>query len=237
MLVIVLAIGLTWFAQRVNHRTDTTLGGSLSLKPQSLAVLKQVKQHITLVSLYTKPEKSDDKDDQVKITEAQRVSDLLDEYKGNNGNIDVKVIDPAKEKDKLEDLHQDFVKRYGGAIKGYSAYLEDWQKQYDQIKKLADAESAAVAPMVKPEENSVSDLINTISDEVPDLLSSARKNIDHELKQKHPDYKAAADYAKKMMQQVSQLAGAISSHAGEWMANPAGPARFQTISRQSRPAL
>ena len=39
------------------------------------------------------------------VAQAQRVSDLLDEYKGKSSNIEVKIIDPAKQKDKLEDLH------------------------------------------------------------------------------------------------------------------------------------
>ena len=63
VLVILLGIGLTWFAQRTGGRKDMTLNGSLSLKPQTDTVLKELKQHITLVSLYVRPDdKPDDKD-------------------------------------------------------------------------------------------------------------------------------------------------------------------------------
>ena len=44
-----------------------------------------------------------------------RVMELLKEKE----MIDVKVIDPLKEKDKLEDLHKQFINKYGGQIKGY----------------------------------------------------------------------------------------------------------------------
>ena len=107
-----------------------TAGGSLSLKPQTVNVIKDLKQKITLVSLYAKP---DNQPDQAAL--AQRVSDLLDEYKSKSSKIDVQVIDPIKETDKLEELHQQFITRYGSQIKVYQDYLDEWRKQIDQIKK------------------------------------------------------------------------------------------------------
>ena len=141
VLVILLAVGLTWLAQRANGRVDMTAGGSLSLKPQTVNVVRDLKHKITLVSLYAKP---DNQPDQAAL--AQRVSDLLDEYKNKSNNIDVQVIDPIKEKDKLEDLHQDFINRYGSQIKGYKDYLDHWTTDFDQIKKLTDAEGRLSPP-------------------------------------------------------------------------------------------
>jgi hypothetical protein len=214
ILVVALAVGLTWFAQRASGRIDMTKGGSLSLKPQTVAVLKDLKQKITLVSLYVRP---DDKPDEV--AQAQRVSDLLDEYKGKSSDIEVKVIDPAKEKDKLEDLHQEFITRYGSQIKSYRDYLDNWTKDFDQIKKLTDAEGAAISKFAstpgaaQDEDSPVAGFVNTITNELPETLADARKAVDHELKQKHPDYKAAANTAKQQMELVAKLAGAIVQSA------------------------
>ena len=55
--------------------------------------------------------------------------------------------------------------------------------------------------------------VNTITNELPDRLSAARKAVDHELKQKHPDYKTAANTAKEQMDLVSRLAAAIIEQA------------------------
>src|SRR5689334_16542068 len=86
VLVIVLAILFTWGFQRANLRADTTRGGSLSLKPQTIQVLKQLKQHITLVSLYVHTDQNQqteaEKEAKIEpIDYSTRVADLLDEYR------------------------------------------------------------------------------------------------------------------------------------------------------------
>ena len=55
--------------------------------------------------------------------------------------------------------------------------------------------------------------MNTITNELPETLGNSRKAVDHELKKKHPDYKAAANTAKEQMELVSRLAGAIIQNA------------------------
>ena len=154
----------------------------------------------------------------------------------------MKVIDPAKEKDKLEELHQDFINRYGKSIKSYKDYLENWQKDFDQIKKMTDAEAKAIAPLanttVGPQgESPISDFVNTITDELPDTLANARKAVDHELKKKHPDFKAAANTAKQQMELVVALAGAIVEQAPAAQAAQGVPEEFKKYMAGSLPTI
>lgn len=210
VLVVALAVLLTWFAQRATLRADLTANGSLSLKPQTKYVLNQLKQKITLVSLYARPEDKPEQAEQARV-----VSDLLDEYHRHSSNVDVRIIDPIKEKDKLEELHVDLVSRYGSQIKNYKDYLDDWKAKYDELRKLTDAESKRIAPFAGSEvpgaedESVVTQIVRTITDQLPDRLSDARTAIDHELKNKHPDFKAATTTAKEQMDYVSRLAAAI----------------------------
>jgi hypothetical protein len=216
VLVIGLAVGVTMLGQHASARMDMT-GGSLSLKPQTVNIVNGLKQKVTLVSLYARPDNAPDQ-----AAQAQRVSDLFDEYKNKSTNIDVRVIDPAKEKDKLEELHQEFISRYGSQIKNYKDYLEDWKSKFDQIKKMIDAEGKAITPFAPTEEPEfgegevtrntqfVRSITRTIMEVLPDRIAEARKAVDHELKKKHPDFKAAASTAKEQMEQISQLAGALA---------------------------
>ncbi|HWE02111.1 MAG TPA: Gldg family protein [Tepidisphaeraceae bacterium] len=237
VLIVALAVMLTWFSQRANARVDMTAGGSLSLKPQTLNVIKDLKQKITLVSLYSKP---DNMPEQAAL--AQRVSDLLDEYKNKSGKIDVQVIDPIKEKDKLEELHQQFISRYGSQIKVYKDYLDDWRKQYDQIKKLTDAEADAIKkfsasdePGADSQQSSIADFVRTIHDVLPERLNDARTAVDRELKKKHPDYKGATTVAKEQMENVSTLAGAVVDQLPLIQQSKEVPAEFKKYLADSVP--
>jgi len=237
VLVVVLAILFTWGFQRANLRADTTRGGSLSLKPQTVQVLKQLKQHITLVSLYTKTLTDSDETNM-----AQRVADLLDEYKRHSGNIDVKVIDPLSEKDKLEDLHQQFITKYGSQIKSYKDYLTDWKSQYDQVHKLTNQEADAVRPFATAaaaptgdEDTPVSAFVRTITEALPQRLQDAKDAVDRELQRKHPDYKGAVTTARNQMETVSQLAGSIIDQAPKAQAIATLPADFRKYLNDSIP--
>lgn len=237
VLVIVLAAFLTYLSQRANARVDTTKGGSLSLKPQTIQVLKQLKQHITLVSLYTHTLTSADETNM-----GQKVADLLDEYKRHSGNIDVKVIDPLSEKDKLEDLHQQFITKYGSQIKSYKDYLTDWKAQYEQVRKLTNQEAERVRPFAGAEtaptgdeDTPVSAFVRTISEVLPQRLQDAKDAVDRELAHKHPDYKAAVNTARTQMETVSQLAASIIEQAPKAQAIKTLPADFRKYLADSTP--
>ena len=237
VLAIVLAGLLTWFAQRASARVDMTQNGSLSLKPQTLAVLKDLKQHITLVSLYTRALNDSDENGM-----ATRVSDLLDEYRRHSSNIDVRVIDPVTEKDKLESLHQDFISKYGRQISTYKKFLDNWEKQFDQVKKLTGVEASKMAAFASatnaPDSDAasiVSDFVRTIQQTLPQRLQDARDAVDRELKNKHPDYKAAVSTARNQMDLVSQLADQIIKQAPTAKNDAKLPANFRQYLADSLP--
>jgi hypothetical protein len=218
VLVVVLAFLVTWMAQKASARVDTTLGGSLSLKPQTVNVIRDLKQHITLVSLYTRtvaPAQSETDTQVQKIDYAGRVADLLDEYRRKGKNIDVKIIDPVNEPDKREELHQQFIAKYGSQIKSYKDYLDEWRKQYEQIRTLIAQEADRIRPFAGSEastgdeETPVSAFVRTISEELPQRLQDAKDAVDRELAKRHPDFKAATTTARSRMELVSQLAGSI----------------------------
>src|SRR5438552_1837571 len=81
VVVMLLAIAVTWLAQRFDHRIDTTSAGLYSLKPQTINIIRDNKHKIRLVSLYS------EKDAKQKPNPyAGPVRDLLEEYsrKGSN---------------------------------------------------------------------------------------------------------------------------------------------------------
>src|SRR5882724_1175265 len=55
LIVLLLAIGVTYIAQSKPHRMDTTVSGVNSLRPQTLAILAGLKGKVRLVSLYPHP--------------------------------------------------------------------------------------------------------------------------------------------------------------------------------------
>ncbi|HEX4793995.1 MAG TPA: hypothetical protein VH370_09395 [Humisphaera sp.] len=239
VLAIVLAVILTWVAQRARARVDTTKGGSLSLKPQSIEVLKQLKQHVTLVSLYVHTDQNrqasadEDAPKIEPIDFATKVSDLLDEYRSKSTMIDVKVIDPLKEKDKLEDLHKQFINKYGGQIKGYTDYLNDWKAQANQIQKLLAAEADQLRPFSTTEEATsekgqfVDQVVRTVSQSLPEAWKNASDDIDRELKHTHPDYKSAVEVARKMLDRMSTIANTIATQAPIAQNEASIPAAFR----------
>ena len=59
VVVVLIAILVIWLSQEANARVDTTTSGMYSLKPQTINLVKDNKQKITLVSLYTRARKKD----------------------------------------------------------------------------------------------------------------------------------------------------------------------------------
>src|SRR5436305_6306531 len=187
-----------------------------------------LKQHVTLVSLYTNVLNDADANSM-----SQRVNDLLDEYKRHSSKIDVKVIDPVTQKDKLESLHQDFINKYGGQIKSYKDYLENWKKQFAQVQKLTAAEADAVRPFApneaasEAEPTGLSEFVRTIGQVLPQRLDDAKDAVDRELARKHPDYKAAVNTARNQVDVVSKLADQIIQQTPKAQSEPTLPAAFR----------
>src|SRR6185437_11844132 len=79
IVVILLAGLIVYFAQRTGLRKDTTATGAYSLKPQTLNILKDVKNKTKIVSLY-RDEIRSDKGGMKKSPYVEPVADLLEEY-------------------------------------------------------------------------------------------------------------------------------------------------------------
>src|SRR5581483_5142578 len=107
IVVIVLAIALSYLARLYDVRRDTTAAGLYSLKPQTQNVLKNLNQKIKLVSLYAA------KDDKQKpSTYAGPVKDLLEEYARTSKNIEYQAIDPVTQS--TDALVSEAIAKYGG---------------------------------------------------------------------------------------------------------------------------
>src|SRR5512133_344878 len=105
-LVSVIAAVLTFLvvaiAQKASRQWDTTSQAIYSLKPQTTNIIRDLKQKLRIVSLYSAQAKPDARTDpegrftaQEWPTYVQNVADLLQEYKRNSPNIEVELIDPA----------------------------------------------------------------------------------------------------------------------------------------------
>src|SRR5687768_7587047 len=100
IVVVALAIIITMIAQRNSYRLDTTKSGAYSLKPQTINVIKDLKQKVRLVSLYTKQIGGDAKKDPEEYS--RPVRDLLEEYRRKGQNITVEEIDPVENPTKAD---------------------------------------------------------------------------------------------------------------------------------------
>src|SRR5215510_7264579 len=139
--VVFIAGIVTFIAQKTGRRVDTTASGAYSLKPQTINLIKELKGKTKIVSLYQKPAPGAGD----KVDYAQPVMDLLDEYRRKGSNISVDSIDPVANPSKIDDLITEVTNTYGGEVKKYNEVLEAYPKVYDEIKKLALAETERVS--------------------------------------------------------------------------------------------
>src|ERR1700722_19098432 len=94
LVVVALAIMLTWMAQAHTLRVDTTVGQTQSLRPQSVNFIQDLKQPVRIVALYPKLKSDSHEQDYY-----QPVADLLNEYSTKGKNITTEIIDPDTQKD------------------------------------------------------------------------------------------------------------------------------------------
>ena len=127
VVVVALAIIAVAIAQRQNRRLDTTNDKQYSLKPQTINIIRDLKQPIRIVSLYSHAETAP----AAGATDySAAVADLLDEYKRSGRNIDTEVIDPLNQPSKVDDLVTDVTNKYGGEVARYRAFVNDAPKIY-----------------------------------------------------------------------------------------------------------
>jgi hypothetical protein len=237
-IVILIALAVIFLADLRPKRFDTTLGGEFSLKPQTLNVIHNLKDKITIVSLLTrsKPAESDADSDQPASAASQltpderiqQVDDILQEYANNSPKISVQSIDPNATPNKVEDLIASVTKKYGGEVAKYKAFIDGFGDKYNKLKAIADAEVAKVEQLpldkINSEELEQSAGLAILSvREVPEQLGDLTKKIQKPLKQNPPDYKGAADSLTNGMDVMSQLLGPVIDSFKKLKDNPSAP--------------
>ena len=237
---------IVFLAQKKDHRFDTTAEGNYSLKPQTINIINNLKSPITIVSLYSKQSNREDHD-----VYSQAVEDLLNEYKREGKKIDVQFIDPLSQPAKEDALITEVTSKYGGEVKAYKDFLDDYSKQYKQIRDATAAESKSIEAVPMDQVNSsdqdlartLLSIINT-AEGFPPFLDDKEDSIERRLKQKPPDYKGAVDSVQSAMEGLSQQLDAIDQLIAKSKDNPATPApvkkyleecgpRFAAIKKQS----
>ncbi len=140
VVVILLAIVVTYLAQRANARVDTTHAGLYSLKPQTVNIIRDNKQKLKLVSLYAPIQgartEAERKSAEEHATRMGVVADLLREYQHKGNNISVEIIDPVSSPTKVDDLIKDVTNKYGGEVAKYKEVVDSHPKAYEDLKKL-----------------------------------------------------------------------------------------------------
>ena len=224
--VIVVALGFFVAAiaqsSRMKARIDTTRAGLYSLKPQTKQILKDLKQDVRIVSLYTRakpPARPGQEEEDPDEDRATLVADLLDEYKRNSGGkIEIEVIDPVESPSKVDDLIGNVTERYGGEVKQYKDFIEGYagkDKVDDQIRKALTEENAQVQALNK-DELEASKLGKYVAagsryaKGVLRQLEDSKEARETLLKGKLPNYKRVADLIDEDMASLSsQLAELI----------------------------
>ena len=145
VVVILLAVVVTYLADLLNRRIDTTTAGLYSLKPQTVNLIRDLKEPVKLVSLYMRPERQ--QGGAAAVDYAQMVADLLEEYEQKGRNISVDVIDPTQDPAKEEALYNEFISKYGQELTQYRAFLDQFNAEYEQLRKLLADEAVAVQDM------------------------------------------------------------------------------------------
>ena len=132
LVVILLAAMLTWIGRnRMPMRFDTTVGGTQSLRPQSVNFIQDLKQPIRIVALY--PQLKSDSHEQDYY---QPVADLLNEYADQGQEHHDRVARPGYAEGRFQQAGADVTNKYGGAVQGYKAFLDnlpDATKPFDQF--------------------------------------------------------------------------------------------------------
>jgi hypothetical protein len=223
LVAIVLAVVVIAIAQRRDKRFDTTSNSQYSLKPQTLNIIRDLKQPIRLVSLYAK---TDAKQQQGVTDYAGAVADLLDEYHQNSNNIQTEVIDPVDEPGKVNDLVAYVSNKYGGEVKQYRDFVDKAPQYFTPISQFADAELARLKalptdPMKQDDvDQTLSSVVETLSD-LPARLKKQQKSLDALTAQKVPDYKGAADTINTETSRFGDIADLVIDRYTKLQSDPA----------------
>lgn len=224
VIVVLLAGGVVYLAQRSPKRIDTTVSGIYSLKPQTKSVLAATTQKVRLISLYPNPTlegKSGDAREEAleERTRAGVVEDLLQEYAKASPRISTDFIDPERESTKLDNLIEEVTTTYGEELKPYKAFLAEFPKFVEGFKAFSEQERKTVDV---PDFTNVTDqkvyetlvIVKGTITGLGDRLKQAEENISKFTSRKIPDYRGAADQIEQELTILNSLIGKIIEDFG-----------------------
>ncbi len=239
VVAVLLGALVIYLAQHRNHQIDTTAAGLYSLKPQTVKLIEENKQKITITSFYSKAKRADTtygtgadaaaaEAANVLEQQAGHVSDLLDEYASRGRNITVETIDPKLNPSKADALIEQVTDQYGGEVKKYRDFTDGLGKRYDAIAATATAERARVAPLrallpQTDEGESVAEVLASVA-RIPAFLKEDQAAYQAVLKQKPPDYKGVADSVSSKMTELSSFLGQVQEGFAAFRDKPTVPA-------------
>jgi hypothetical protein len=257
VVVVALAVLLVYLAQSSHQRIDVTSGAQLSLKPQTKQIVKDVKQNVRLISLYTAPSTADatarsgtesDADRRARAELAAErqmkfdaVRDLLQEYARTTDKIRAEQIDPLAEPSKVDQLVAELTDKYGGAVARYREFIDKYTKTtFPQIQKLAGEETSAISrvelPTDSPDEQlQVIEAAKFTVAGFPSALATINKLIKKPLEEKPPDYKGATDAINSGTEQFDGYLGQIISAFQDAQKNEKLPAPIKAYITESLP--
>lgn len=237
VIVIVIAVIAIYGAQKLDRRADLTLGGSQSLKPQTVNILKDNKQPIKIVSLYARLKPNQVGQDQDFYTP---VVDLLDRYRAEGHNITVEAIDPVAEPAKLDAWLGEITRKYGGNVKAYRDVLTQFPKTLDEIKKLADEQAKQMQSLrnVQLHSEDQADIINEAYGTVrqfPSLLTLLNSGIKDELDKKIPDYKGQVENVRSSLSTFSRQVEGVQKDLDTLQKDQTAPQQFRDVAKNLVP--
>ena len=236
IVVVLLAVAVVFLAQRKDKRYDTTAAALYTLKPQTLKVIGDNDQPITITSFYSKAKRTDatygtataaaDADASAALDrQADVVADLLAEYASRGKNITVETIDPKLQPSKADALIEQVTDQYGGEVKAYKAFTDSLKQKFADINAPAKAEAAKVVPLRQqlPDTPQMDDTARMLLyvGRIPTLLDRAQKAYERLLGQKPPDYKAVTS---SVTTAADNLSGDLSSILEQFKAIKEAPA-------------
>ena len=211
--IILVAALLTYIAQQHSKRFDTTLGGSQTLRPQTISYIKNLKTKIRIVALYPRL-KSDSHDQDF----YQPVADLLNDYASKNANIQVETFDPDTDKDAFNKLLADVTNNYGGESTEYKKVVEqELPGQIDSLSKFAADEMSRFKELPvdqvqdQNQQQGLYVAYMTLAG-IPDPLKRLRLSVSSDLSQRIPSYKDAVDEEHTVMSNTAQLLGVFCQY-------------------------
>lgn len=211
VIVVAIAVLLTYAATANSIRKDMTAAGTYSLKPQTKAVLDGLKQKVKIVSLYWRPTADEIARNQSRADQAYRadaVADLLEEYSRLSDQIEIDAFDPVMNQAKADALVQEVVGRFNNEVQQYKSVVDQFNAALGPIREQLTAHAAADQGVTGGDQQAL--LIRSAAQEELNKLDDAKKRITELVSDRVPDYQGAANRAREAMTTLSSNATAIS---------------------------